>query len=81
MAEGFSDCSKATIGEARSLDGQSLDMVGGQFKPESEKFIQFDEVENPKEGKNRLLLVCKHCKCEVMKDGYGTLVENEVYLF
>lgn len=83
MAEGSSssDCTEATSPGAQPLDGLSLDMISGQSKSESEEFVQFAEVENPKEGKNRLLLVCKHCKCKVMGGGYGTLVENEVFLF
>ncbi len=30
------------------------------------------------DGKNKLFLICDHCKCKVMRPGYGRLTEKEV---
>ena len=72
MADGSTGCSEeAALG---------VPPLGGQTESGSDLHIQFAEVENPKMGRNKLTLLCKHCKCEVMRSGFGTLVENEVIL-
>lgn len=50
----------------------------GQSKSEGEVFIGFSGLENPREGKNRMVLVCQHCKSRVIRPGYATLVDKEV---
>ncbi len=52
--------------------------IMGQSKSEADEFINFSEVEHPREGKNKLFLVCEHCKCRVISPGYAAVVEKEV---
>lgn len=49
-----------------------------QSKSSSEIFLEFSELENSRGDKNSKCLVCRHCKCKVLKPGYGTLLEREV---
>ena len=49
-----------------------------QSKSGSESFLEFGALEGAGEGKNSVFLVCRYCKCKVLRPGYGTLVEREV---
>ena len=51
----------------------------GQSKSTSEQFLGFSELEQPGDGKNKMVLVCQQCRSRVLKPGYGTLVDKEVY--
>ena len=53
-------------------------LLTGQSKSNADTFLEFKDIENPEEGKNRLFIICDHCKCKVMRPGYGTLTEKEV---
>jgi hypothetical protein len=50
----------------------------GQSKSTGDVFVGFSDLESPQEGKNRMVLVCQHCKCRVIRPGYATLVDREV---
>lgn len=51
----------------------------GQSKSTGEQFLGFSELEQPRDGKNKMVLVCQQCRSRVLKPGYGTLVDKEVY--
>lgn len=80
MAEGSSEPppGEETAGEGPSVEEVTRGLVSGQSKSKGEEFLQFGELENPKEGKNKLVLVCQHCRCKVIKPGFATLVDKEV---
>lgn len=81
MAEGGSNSgvSADQTGEnGPPMDAITAGLMSGQSKSTSEEFLQFSDLENPREGKNKLMLVCLHCKCKVIKPGYATLVDKEV---
>ena len=81
MAEEFVSDLGEEIPEAGPVNLDELkDMIETQSKSKAEEFIQFSDVVNPGEGKNKLFLVCEHCKCRVIRPGYATLVEKEVLL-
>ena len=61
-----------------SIGGASAALLMEQSKSEATDFVEFREVQSPEEGKNKLCLICEHCKCQVMRPGYGKLVEKEV---
>ena len=70
-------------GDSGAGSGPTMDEIAaglklGQSKSTGDVFIGFSEVENPREGKNKMVLVCQHCKCRVIRPGYATLVEKEV---
>lgn len=64
-------------GDDPSIDPSSA-LLSRQSKSSSEMFLEFSELENVTEDKNSKCLVCRHCKCKVLKPGYGTLLEREV---
>lgn len=61
-----------------SIGGASAAFLMEQSKSEATDLVEFREVQSPEEGKNKLCLICEHCKCQVMRPGYGKLVEKEV---
>ena len=77
MAEGQEPAGDS--GGGGSEAGQALQMlIAQQSKSLSESFVEFSELEKPEDGKNQKILICVHCRCKVMKPGYGRLVEKEV---
>ena len=81
MAEGGSNAEVSgdkTAGDGPSMDEITAGLISGQSKSMGEEFVQFSDLENPREGKNRMVLVCLHCRCKVIKPGYATLVDKEV---
>ncbi len=78
MAEG-SACSKdGGTGNGPSMDEIASKLLLGQSKSKGDTFISFSALANPGDGPNRVVLVCQHCRCQVLKPGYATLVEKEV---
>ena len=81
MADGSGGTTKPSGSEG---DGSSIDpssaLSSRQSKSSSDMFLEFSELENMREDKNSKCLVCRHCKCKVLKPGYGTLLEREVRL-
>ena len=78
MAEGGgSACPTGSDGEASSA-GVTEALPPRQSKAASQSFLDFGELEGAGEGKNRAYLVCKSCRCKVLKPGFATLVEREV---
>ena len=75
MAEG-SDNSKAP--ETNEATPNSDTASAHQSKSSSESFLEFSELEGMGEGKNAVFLVCRYCRCKVLRPGYGTLIEREV---
>ena len=63
-----------------SIGGASAAVLMEQSKSEAMDLVEFREVQSPEEGKNKLCLICEQCKCQVMRPGYGKLVEKEVSL-
>ena len=60
------------------ISGLTAELLMSQSKSGSEDLLDFGQLENASDGKNKLFLVCEHCKCKVMRPGYGTLVEKQV---
>lgn len=79
MAEANSSNSRPSGGEVTpSMDEITAGLMLGQSKATDDHFIGFSELDNPREGKNKMVLVCQLCKCKVIKPGYATLVDKEV---
>lgn len=82
MAEGQSSSGPTSKDgdEAKlSLSDITSDMIMHQSKSSSDDFIQFSELENPREGKNELFLICEQCKCRIVRPGFAVLTDKEVY--
>lgn len=80
MAEGEGGSPSQPRGEnGPSMDEITSGLIAGQSKSTGEEFLQFSDLANPREGKNELVLVCNYCRCRVIKPGYATLVDREVY--
>jgi hypothetical protein len=79
MAEGDSSAS-ACAGGSQQIGGIKLtnDIIFGQSKSDSSKFVQFKDLEDVGSEKNKLSLVCLHCNCKIMAPGYATLVKKQV---
>lgn len=67
-------CPSGSDGDAGAANG----VAPRQSKSSSQSFLDFGELEGAGEGKNRACLVCKSCRCKVLKPGFATLVEREV---
>lgn len=67
-------------GAAAQTGGITLtnELIFGQSKSASSKFLQFKDLEGAGSDKNRLHLICLHCNCKIMAPGYATLVKKEV---
>lgn len=65
-------------GRGPAMEDITSGLMLGQSKSTGEEFLDFPDLENPREGKNKFVLVCQHCKCRVLRPGYGTLVDKEV---
>ena len=67
--------------EAAAAPDIPVELVLGQSKSKSENFQEFGELDPETVGsdKNKVFIVCRSCKCKVLKPGYGTLVEKEVW--
>lgn len=83
MAEEIQDSSAQSSENSGAGSGPSMDEIAaglklGQSKSTGDVFIGFSELDNPREGKNKMVLVCQHCKCRVIRPGYATLVDKEV---
>lgn len=64
---------------APSMDEITSGLNLGQSKAVGDHFIAFSGLEDPREGKNKMVMVCQHCKCKVIRPGYATLVDKEVH--
>lgn len=55
----------------------------GQSKALAVCYYEFNELgqDATEEGKNSLALICRTCRCKVLKPNYGTLIEREVREF
>ena len=71
MAEGTTDDTSSA--GLCACDGTS----SRQSKSSSASFLEFRELEETGEAKNSVYLVCRSCRCKVLKPGYATLVERE----
>ncbi len=80
MAEGDSASAGADGDGSQQIGGIKLtnDIIFGQSKSESSKFVQFKDLEDVGSEKNKLYLVCLHCNCKIMAPGYATLVKKQV---
>lgn len=78
MAEKGSPTDEAASNSPTMTEITSGLMVG-QSKSTGEQFLGFSELEQPGDGKNKMVLVCQQCKSRVLRPGYGTLVDKEVY--
>ena len=77
LSEGDSGTGAGAGGRYISL-AQLQQALAGQSKSGAKVFVQFSDLENPEEGKNRAYIICAHCQCKVLKPGFGKLVEKEV---
>ena len=70
----------AEDGEKGAGPGIPAGLVLGQSKSKSENFVEFGDLdpETVGEEKNNVFLVCRSCRCKILKPGYGKLVEKEV---
>ena len=67
--------------EAAAAPGIPAGLVLGQSKSKSESFQEFGDLDPETVGaadKNGVFLVCRSCRCKVLKPGYGKLVDKEV---
>lgn len=69
---------KVSESEAQPVIQLSAELIAGQSKSKAESFLQFADVNESEDGRNTLVLVCKFCKCKVLKPGYGTMMKKEV---
>ena len=78
----MAECSgePGTAGEAGSGATAGSGLVLGQSKSGSESFLEFGDLDSETLGaeKNVVFLVCRSCRCKVLKPGFGRLVEREV---
>lgn len=79
MAENAQPSEEEAAGNGPTMDQISAGLMLGQSKSSGESFVGFSELETPKEGKNKMVLVCQLCRCRVIRPGYATLVEKEVH--
>ena len=56
--------------------GQSRPLTVGHYE-----FDQLGQNEMVTEGRNSFGLICKTCRCKVLKPHYGTLIDREVREF
>ena len=86
VTESMAECPENSSTSATGEDETAADssaapgLVLGQSKSKSESFREFGELDAETVGaeKNAVFLVCRSCRCKVLKPGYGTLVEREV---
>ena len=78
MAEGEGSAAEAGATGGPSMDEITAGLIAGQSKSTGEEFLKFSQLESPGEGKNKLVMVCLHCRCKVIRPGYATLVDKEV---
>ena len=84
MAEcgGTTDNSSAPVEDGATGLGASPQVPLPQSKSLAESFLEFGQLEPGTavggEGKNSMCLICRTCRCKVLKPGFGTLMEREV---
>lgn len=61
-----------------SMEEITSGLMLGQSKSTGDRFLEFSELESPRDGKNKMVLVCQRCKSRVIRPGYASLVEKEV---
>ena len=76
MAEGGREGS--TGEKAPATLAVSSETLMGQSKSSAEELLEFRDLSDPKDGKNKLILVCFNCKCKIIRPGYCSLIEKEV---
>ena len=76
MAEGGREGSSGE--KAPDTLAVSPEALMGQSKSSAEELLEFRDLSAPKEGKNKLILVCFNCKCKIIGPGYCSLIEKEV---
>ena len=78
MAEGKEESTPESRQDSVPISGITAQLLMGQSKSNSEEFIEFSQLDEPEKDKNKMFLICKRCKCKVMRPGNGALVEKEV---
>ena len=61
-----------------AVSAETLTGLMGQSKSSADELVEFKDLSEPKEGKNKLILVCFNCKCKIIRPGYCSLIEKEV---